>query len=115
VAAQVMSGEALGPHVRRTLTAQQIGRWVSSPSGVRSIGVLPFSVALPAKVIALGTAPAPSSLSIADGRYPLSIGISVGSDFRFPSGPAAALIAFTNSDEAHNIISHSAFISKNGL
>lgn len=115
VTARVMGGQALGPHVIRTFTALQIARWVSSPSGVRSIGVLPFSVALPAKVLALGSAPAPSSLSIAGGRYPLSMGITVASDFRFPSRPAAALVAFANSGEANDLISRSALVTKNGL
>jgi phosphate transport system substrate-binding protein len=113
--AQLMRGVAIGPHVIRGYTGQQIARWVSSPSGARSIGVLPFSVALPAKVLAVGNSSPPSSLSIADGRYLMSVGVLAVSDFRFPSRPAAALLAFANSPEAGDPINRSALISKNGL
>jgi hypothetical protein len=113
--ARLMSGTPIGAHVFRGYTGQQIARWVSSPSGARSIGVLPFSVALPAKVLAVGDSPPPSSLSIADGRYVMSVGMLAVSDFRFPSAPAAALLTFANSPEAGDPINRSALISKNGL
>jgi hypothetical protein len=113
--AQVMGGVPIGPHVVRAYSSQQIARWVSSPSGARAIGVLPFSVALPAKVLAVGNSPAPSSLSIADGRYLMSVGVLAVSDFRFPSRPAAALLTFANSPEAGDPIIRSALITKNGI
>jgi hypothetical protein len=115
LAARLMGGQALGPHVIRSYTAQQIARWVSSPSGTGSIGVLPFSVALPAKVLALGSSAPPSSLSIGDGRYPMAMGMLAESDFRFPSRLAAALLAFANSHDAGEPISRSALVTKNGL
>lgn len=101
---RLMSGQPLASRVGRTLTAAQIVRWVASPSGMRSIGIVPFSAALPAKVVALAGPPAPSSLSIADERYPLSVRLLASSDFREPSGPAAGLVAFAHSTAANSLL-----------
>jgi ABC-type phosphate transport system substrate-binding protein len=114
LATRLMAGQTFASQVRRTLTAAQIVRWVSSPSGTRSIGIVPFSAALPAKVLALTGSPAPSSLSIADERYPMSVRILASSDFRAPSRPAAALVAFARSAAAKSILIRSAFVTSNG-
>jgi hypothetical protein len=110
---RVMLGTPLGPHVVRNLTAAQIVGFISSPSGRGWIGLVPFSAALPAKVLALGKAPPPSTLSIADGRYPLSADIRVESDFRYPSRPTAALIAFAHSAPAEAAVARAGLINKN--
>jgi hypothetical protein len=110
---RVTLGARLGPHVVRNLTAAQIVGLVSSPSGRGWIGLVPFSAALPAKVLALGKAPPPSTLSIADGRYPLSADIRVESDFRYPSRPTAELIAFAHSAPAENAVARAGLITKN--
>jgi hypothetical protein len=110
---RVMLGAPLGVHVVRNLTAAQIVGLVSSPSGRGWIGLVPFSAALPAKVLALGKAPPPSTLSIGDGRYPLSADIRVESDFRYPSRQMAALIAFAHSASAENAVTRSGLINKN--
>jgi hypothetical protein len=112
-AGHVMLGTPLGAHVVRNLTAAQIVGLVSSPSGRGWIGLVPFSAALPAKVLALGKAPPPSTLSIADGRYPLSADIRVESDFRYPSRPTAALIAFAHSTSAEEAVARTGLINKN--
>ena len=113
--ARVMGGRHFGPLVVRTMSGMQIARWVASPSGTRGLGVLPFSVALPAKVVALGDAPAPSLLSVSDARYPLTTDLVVASDFRSPSRPAAALLAFATSSEANDAIAGVVLVRKNGL
>ena len=113
VADRVMLGTPLGAHIVRNLTAAQITGLVSSPSGRGWIGLVPFSAALPAKVLALGKAPPPSTLSIAGGRYPLSTGIMVESDFRHPSSPTAGLIAFAHSAAAEDVFARAGLISKN--
>jgi hypothetical protein len=115
VASRVMLGQPFGPQVIRNLETDQIARSVSSPSGARWIGIVPFSAALPAKVIALGSAPPPSPISIADGRYPIAVRILAESDFRFPGAPAAGLIAFARSSDANGIIVRDALVSKENL
>lgn len=114
VAARVMRGQPAGAHVNRSLAAAQIVRWVSSPSGAGAIGIVPFSIALPAKVLALGKAPAPSTLSIADDRYALSMGVMAGSDYRSPARPARALLTFVHSRDIDVLINRTALVSKNG-
>jgi hypothetical protein len=99
----------------RTLPAAGIVAIVSSPSGRGALGLVPFSTALPAKVIALGDAPAPSTLSISDGRYPLAVSLTAQSDFRFPSRYASALIAFTHSADANDLFVRTAYVTKGGL
>jgi hypothetical protein len=115
IASNVMLGQPFGPQVIRNLDTDHITRLVSSPSGARWIGTVPFSGALPAKVIALGSAPPPNPISIAGGRYPLAVRILAESDFRFPAAPAAGLIAFARSSEANGIIVRDALISKDDL
>jgi phosphate transport system substrate-binding protein len=115
VSAKVMFGQPFGSHVVRTLAPSEIVRAVSSPSGVRSMGVVPFSAAIPAKVVALGRAPPASPLSIADDRYPMSVRIVAESDFRYPSRGAADLLAFARSPAANDLFVRSALVSKNGI
>jgi ABC-type phosphate transport system substrate-binding protein len=107
VAERVMAGQPLAPKVTRTRSAADIVRWVSSPSGAGAMGFVPFSAALPAKVLALRGSPPASTLSIADERYPMTVRILASSDFRTPSHPAAALIAFARSAGAADLVGHS--------
>ena len=115
VASAVMQGDAVSPNVTRALDAEKIVRFVASPSGLRAIGIVPFSGALPAKVIALGHAPPPSLLSIAAGRYPMSVQILTASDFRSPSRPAGELLGFAQSGAAEELLARTAFVGKKGL
>lgn len=112
---RLMSGRPLGPGVDQTLTAAQIVRLIASPSGARSIGMVPFSAALPAKVVALAGPPAPSSLSIADERYPLSLRILAASDFRHPKRPAAELISFAHSAMARRVLLRAGLTAPRGF
>jgi hypothetical protein len=111
---RLMTGQPFARTLSRTRSAAEIARWVSSPSGNGALGFVPFSAALPAKVVALRGAPAPSSLSIADERYPLTVRIVASSDFRKPSQSAVALIAFARSAEAAHLLGRSVAVAKPG-
>jgi PBP superfamily domain len=114
VDSRIMLGTTIAPRIYRGLTAAQIVRAVASPSGVRSLGIVPFSEALPAKVIALGRAPVPSTLTIARGSYPLSVRIIAESDFRNPSQPAGELLDFARSGDAAKPINRAQLAPRNG-
>ena len=114
VSDRVMHESPFGAGVVRTLTADAIVRTVSSPSGVRTIGIVDFGGAEPAKVLALDNVP-PSTISIGDERYPLTLRILVGSDFRRPRQVAVGLIAFALSADARSLVTRTALVSKNGL
>jgi hypothetical protein len=98
--------------VRRVPSSAEITRIVSSPSGRGSIGFVTFGSAVPAKVLALGAAPPPNPLTIADGRYPLSLAVVVGSDMRAPSSPAAGLIAFARGRESQAIAANAGLVTE---
>jgi hypothetical protein len=108
-------GLTISSGVRREASSAAIVRRVASASGRRLIGLVTFSGAVPAKVVALGSATAPSTLSIADRRYPLSFDVMVGSDLPTPSDEAAKFIAYARSDEAQTVVARAAFVGKKGL
>jgi hypothetical protein len=114
VAAKVMQGQPYGAHVVRMPAGAEITRLISSPSGGRAIGIVPFSLAAPAKVLALGRAPPPSPLSIANDRYPLAVRLLAESDFRSPRAQASALLALAHSADANELLGRTALITKSG-
>jgi PBP superfamily domain len=114
VAGKVMLGHPYGPHDIRMAAGAEITRLVSSPSGIRAIGIVPFSLAAPAKVLALGRAPPPSPISIENERYPLAVRVLAQSDFRSPSDPASALLTLARSADANGLVRRTALITKNG-
>ncbi len=111
----VFRGLTIGGSVRRETSSAAIVHLVSSASGRRLIGLATFSGAVPAKVVAIGSAPPPSTLSISDRRYPLSFDVMVGSDLPTPSDDGVKLIAYARSDEAQAVVAHAGFVGKRGL
>jgi hypothetical protein len=108
-------GLTISSGVHREASSAAIVHRVASASGRRLIGLVTFSGAVPAKVVALGSATPPSTLSIADRRYPLSFDVMVGSDLPAPSDEAAKFIAYARSDEAQTVVARAAFVGKKGL
>ncbi len=112
---KVTQGSHFGAHVIRMPAGAPITRFVSSPSGARAIGIVPFSLATPAKVLALGGAPPPSQLSIANERYALTVLLLAQSDFRSPRPPAKALLATARSSSgANGLLGQPALITRSG-
>ena len=110
LAQRIMHGRPFGTNVSRTLDTPEMVRSIASRDGTRSLGIAPYSVAGPAKVLAFDNAPAPSPGSIAAERYPLSVRIIADSDFRHPSSPAARLLAFARSPDAKDLVTRTALI-----
>jgi hypothetical protein len=105
------SGVAAG--VRRLTSSADVVRAVVSPGGRGTIGLVAFSAAVPAKVLALAPQPAPSSLSIGDHRYALSVALTVESTSRATA--AAGLAAFARSEDAQAIVVRDGFVPKQGI
>jgi hypothetical protein len=93
-------GMSIGAPVHWSSSSREVVRNVAAANGDGAIGVVAFSAAVPAKVIALGDGPAPSALSIADRRYPYTVDVLVESDFRTPGSAAAAVLSFARSPAA---------------
>jgi hypothetical protein len=102
-----------GAGVRRLASSADVVRAVVSPGGRGTIGLVAFSAAVPAKVIALAPLPPPSSLSIGDRRYALSAALTVESVSH--DATAAALAAYARSDDAQAIVLHDGFVPKRGI
>jgi len=64
-------------------------------------------------VLALAPQPAPSTLSIGDGRYALSVALTVDSASR--AAGAAGLAAYARSDDAQAIVLRDGFVPKQGI
>ena len=105
------SGVAAG--VRRLASSADVVRAVVSPAGRGTIGIVAFSAAVPAKVLALAPQPAPSSLSIGDQRYALSVALTVESASRAAS--AVGLAAYARSEDAQAIVLRDGFVPKQGI
>jgi hypothetical protein len=88
---------------------------VSSASGRDSIGLVAFSQAVPGKVLALGDSPIPSTLTIADHSYPLSLTVMVTSDDEAPDQRASGLIKYARSADVQSLVVHSGLVAKEGL
>lgn len=99
---------------RRPRSSAEIVRTVASASGRDAFGVVAFSAAVPAKVLALQSAPVPSVLSIADHRYPISLAVTVEPQGARGDPAAAALVRYARSDEAQSIVVRDGLIAKKG-
>ena len=114
LAATLLRGAKPGGGVRRLPTSADVVRTVASASGRNAIGLVAFSAAVPAKVLALGSAPAPSVLSIADHRYPLALTITVEPEGS-PPGAATGLIGYAHSEQAQAIVVRDGLVAKKGF
>lgn len=114
LAATLLRDAPPGGGVRRLPFSADVVREVASASGRRAIGLVAFSAAVPAKVLALGDAPAPSVLSIAEHRYPLALAVTVEPGDS-PRGGAAGLIDYAHSEQAQAIVVRDGLIARKGF
>jgi phosphate transport system substrate-binding protein len=110
-----LHGAKLGSGVQRAHGSADIVRVVAAASGRRRIGIVAFSTAAPAKVLALEGKPIPSALSIADHRYPLALDVSVSDDSRQHDTTAAELTQYARSDDAQSVVVRNGLIAKKGF
>ena len=105
----LLHGAKLSGAVRRSRTSSEIARAVASASGRRSIGIVAFSTAGPARVVRIRSMPAPSSKSIAEHRYPLAISVTVRADStRDPL--ATDLVRYADSRDARAVVKREGMI-----
>jgi hypothetical protein len=109
----LLAHSRIGGSVRRVASSADVVRAVVSPGGRGAIGLVAFSAAVPAKVLALAPHAAPSSLSIGDRRYALSVALTVQSASR--AADAAGLAAYARSDDAQAIVLRDGFVPKQGI
>lgn len=105
----------LGESVRRSRSSAAIVRAVAAPSGGDRLGIVAFSGAVPAKVITIRSAPVPSTLSIADHRYPFSLSVTVRSESARRDPLLADLLRYARSDAAQEVVVRDGLIAKAGF
>ena len=109
----LLAHSGVGAGVRRLTSSADVVRAVVSPAGRGTIGLVAFSAAVPAKVLALAPQPAPSSLSIGDQRYAPSVALTVESASRATA--AMGLAAYARSEDAQAIVLRDGFVPKQGI
>jgi phosphate transport system substrate-binding protein len=109
----LLAHSRVGVSVRRVASSADVVRAVVSPGGRGAIGLVAFSAAVPAKVLALAPHAAPSSLSIGDRRYALSVALTVQSASH--AAAAAGLAAYARSEDAQAIVSRDGFVPRQGI
>jgi hypothetical protein len=115
LSATILRGATPAASVRRLPSSADVVRVIASASGRRTIGVVAFSAAVPAKVLALAGAPAPSVISIAQHRYPLALSITVDPEGNTPRGGASGLVDYAHSEQAQAIVVRDGLIAKKGF
>jgi hypothetical protein len=113
LARTLLARDGVAAGVRRVASSADVVRAVVSPGGRGTIGLVAFSAAVPAKVLALAPQPAPSSLSIGDQRYALSVALTVESPSRATA--ATGLAAYARSEDAQAIVLRDGFVPKQGI
>jgi phosphate transport system substrate-binding protein len=111
----VLSGLKSGAGVQRLATSSDVVRDISSASGRNGLGLVAFSQASPAKILALGDSPIPSTLSIADHSYPLALTVMATSDDEAPDPKAEGLIKYARSADVQSLVVHSGLVAKEGF
>jgi phosphate transport system substrate-binding protein len=113
LARTLLAHSGIGAGVRRVASSADVVRAVVSPRGRGAIGLVAFSAAVPAKVLALAPQTAPSALSIGDRRYALSVELTVESASRATA--AAGLAAYARSGDAQALVLRDGFVPKQGI
>jgi hypothetical protein len=111
---QILAGAKLARGVQPVASTAEVVALVSGPHGRNAIGVAAFSGAVPAKVVRLGASPPASALSIADGRYPLVLTVTVEAAGATPPAAATSLVRYARSDDVQEIAARDGLVSLKG-
>ncbi|MFN2460862.1 MAG: substrate-binding domain-containing protein [Candidatus Velthaea sp.] len=109
LAASLLRGVDVPASVRRLPSSADVSRAVTGPAAHGAIGLAAFSAAVPAKVLAVAKHPPPSTLSIADRRYPYVLALVVDQDLRADKA-AAGLVAYARSPDAGAVIARDGLV-----
>lgn len=115
VAIRIMLGAAVGTSVVRVPSSADVVRAVAAANGSNAIGLVAFSAAVPGKVVAVQEFPTPSVLSIGNGRYPLSVAVTVASDDSARDAAVSSLLTYAGSDGAKAIAERDGIITEGAI
>ncbi|MGD0472120.1 MAG: DnaJ domain-containing protein [Candidatus Velthaea sp.] len=111
IEAALFSGLSIDRSVIRRPTIADVTRTVAGAGRISrtAIGLVPYSQAIPAKMIPLAYLPPPNVLTIASQHYPLTLTIALQSESQHDGAAAQPLIDFALSRDGQ------AIVEKNGL
>jgi hypothetical protein len=109
VSSAILHGGPVGSSVIRLPTSADVVHAVVAANGRNRIGVVAFSTAVPAKVVALQPFPAPSTLSIGDKQYPLTIGVTVNAS-KIGDQSVSGLLAYATTADAKALAVRDGFV-----
>jgi hypothetical protein len=115
LAATLLYDGKLGGSVLRSHSSAAIVRALAGPGGRDGIGIVAFSAANPVKVVKLPSLPPPSTLSIADHRYPFSLSVTVRRERAGRDPVVAHLLAYAQSDAAQALVVRDGLVAKEGF
>jgi ABC-type phosphate transport system substrate-binding protein len=102
----LLKGVPVGSTVVRLASSRDVVRAVAAANGRNAIGMVPFSAAEPGKVLAIQHFPPPSTISIADRRYPLALSVRAWS----ASGAMPQFLAYATSRNAQAVAVRDGFV-----
>lgn len=111
----ILSGARAGSAVQRLDTSGDVVAAVAGPRGRTTLGIVAFSGAVPAKVLRLGSAPAPSMISIGNQGYPLTVAVVVEAVGTAPPAAATDLVRYARSDDAQAIVARDGLVPMKGI
>jgi hypothetical protein len=82
---------------------------VVAANGRNRIGMVAFSTAVPAKVVALHPFPPPSALSIGEKQYPLTIGVTINA-MKMGDQSVSGLLAYATTPGAKALAVRDGFV-----
>jgi PBP superfamily domain len=115
LSAMLLHGGNIADAVSRLQSSAAIVRAVAAPNGRDRIGFVTFSSAVPAKVVKIAWIPPPSTLTIADHRYPFSLSVTVRSERTGRDPLVADLLTYVRSEAAQTMVVRNGFVAKAGF
>jgi ABC-type phosphate transport system substrate-binding protein len=109
VSSAILRGGPVGASVIRLPTSADVVRAVVAANGRNRIGMVAFSTAVPAKVLALHPFPAPSILSIGEKQYPLTIGVTINA-LKIGDQSVSNLLAYATTSDAKAVALRDGFV-----
>ncbi|MGD0472364.1 MAG: substrate-binding domain-containing protein [Candidatus Velthaea sp.] len=117
IASSVFFGATIDSSVRRAGSSADVTRAVTGADARSraSIGLVPFSQSIPAKVVPLAYLPPPSVVSIGTRRYPYTLTIAVQASSATPGSTAQRFVDYAKSVDGEQLVAKDGLVSRGDL
>jgi phosphate transport system substrate-binding protein len=117
IESSILAGLSIDPAVIRRGSSDDVTRAVAGADRISrgAIGLVTFSHAVPAKMIQIAYLPPPNVLTIASGRYPFTLTITLQSELQRNQATTKQLIDFARSREGVAIVERNGLVPPEGF